>query len=84
MLFLKSGSAVKLNGEGVFGVGVTSFKISPDNQSAVYVADQNTDNVNELYSVGMGGGEPIKLNSVLVSGGEVSTDFDITSTTYSS
>ena len=37
----------------------------------VYRADQDTDNIIQLYSVPIGGGTSIKLNSTLVSGGGV-------------
>ena len=46
----------------VFG-DVTDFQISPDNQRAVYIADQNNDEVFELYSVRMdGSAAPIRLS----------------------
>jgi hypothetical protein len=43
----------------------------------VYLADQDTNNVNELYSVPIGGGSSVKLNGTLVAGGDVRTDFRI-------
>jgi Tol biopolymer transport system component len=39
----------------------------------VYRADQDTADVFELYSTPLGGGASIKLNSPLVSGGDIST-----------
>ena len=46
----------------IFG-DVTDFQISPDNQRAVYIADQNNDEVFELYSVRMdGSAAPIRLS----------------------
>lgn len=63
------GEAVRLSGDMPPGQGVgavessyTSFTISPDSQSVVYVADQDTNDVFELYSVPITGGEPVKLN----------------------
>ncbi len=45
----------------------------------VYLADQDTDNVFELYSVPIGGPATagIKLNGTLVAGGDVSPGFQI-------
>ena len=53
------------------GTGVFFFVISPDSQRVVYLGDQDTDKVKELYSVPIGGGTPTKLNAPLVAGGEV-------------
>jgi Tol biopolymer transport system component len=48
------------------------FRISPDSRRVVYVADQDTDNVYELYSVPIAGGRSAKLNPVLAGGrGEI-------------
>ena len=42
---------------------VTDFKISPDNEHVVYIADQNNDEVFELYSAKMDGSTPpVKLS----------------------
>ena len=49
----------------------TQFIISPDGTRAVYVADQDTDDVLELYSVPLTGGAPTKLSGSLVPGGDV-------------
>jgi hypothetical protein len=43
--------------------------ISPDNQRVVYLADQDTAGVSELYSVPITGGETIKLNEPSTGGG---------------
>jgi hypothetical protein len=37
----------------------------------LYLADQTTDTVNELFSVPSAGGTPVKLNGTLVPGGDV-------------
>ena len=67
----------KLNGALVSGGNVTGFfKISPDSSRVVYRADQQTNDVIELYSVPLVGGSETKLNGALVSGGEV-FDFQI-------
>ena len=59
----------------VFG-DVLTFQISPNGMYVVYLADQNTDGVNEIYSVYLGGGQPIRLNVALPSGRHV-TGFQI-------
>ena len=58
---------VKLNTALPFGGDVDSygFQFSPDGSRVLYRADQETDNVLELYSVAAGGGTPVKLNTPL-------------------
>ncbi len=79
------GAVEKLNGNLVSGgdVGTRSttneFVISPDSTRVVYRADQITNNVFELFSVPIAGGAVEKLNSPLVSGGDVFNDFQISS-----
>jgi Tol biopolymer transport system component len=69
------GAAVKLNGPLVAGGGVFFLgqQFSPDGSRVLYFADQDTDTVNEIYSVPSTGGTPVKLNGPLVAGGNVST-----------
>ena len=50
-----------------------SPQFSPDSSRVLYVADQDTDEVFEIYSVPAGGGTPTKLNGPLVAEGDVST-----------
>ena len=50
---------------------VVSAQVSPDNSTVVYIADQDTDGFDELYSVPIGGGPSTKLNGVLIDGGNV-------------
>jgi len=67
-------AGVKLNGGLVEGGDVnTSFKISPDSSHVVYWADQDTNDVSELYSVPLAGPAVagVKLNASLVAGGGV-------------
>ena len=70
------GSPVKLNGPLISGGDVseflTGFAISPNSNRVIYQADQETDEVDELYSVPILGGSPVKLNGPLISGGDVS------------
>jgi hypothetical protein len=62
---------IKLNGPLAVGCYISNFQISPDSNRVVYRADQDTDEVYELYSVPLAGGSPVKLNGTLVSGGRV-------------
>lgn len=51
---------------------VSGFEISPDGSTVIYLADQDTDEVNELYSVPVdGSAAPTKLSGTLVAGGDV-------------
>jgi Tol biopolymer transport system component len=67
------GAAVKLNGALVAGGNVSSFGLafSPDSSRVLYLADQTTDEVFEIFSVPSGGGAATKLNGPLVAGGDV-------------
>jgi Tol biopolymer transport system component len=70
------GQTIRLSGDMVQPVGgeiATGFLVSPDGQRVVYCADQDTDEVIELYSVPVDGSSaPVKLNGPLVPGGDVS------------
>lgn len=59
------------NSEFVTGV-VRSPQISPDGSTVVYAADQDMDEVFELYSVPIGGGTVTKLSGPMAFGGDVS------------
>ncbi len=69
------GTPVKINGTLVPGgnvdFGTSRPMISPDSTRVVYLADQETDTVNELFSVPIGGGPTVKLNGLLPTGGTV-------------
>lgn len=65
------GHPYKLSGEMVLDGDVDDYSISPDSSRVVYLADQDTDEVQELYSVPIGGGTPVKLNGPFVTGGDV-------------
>ena len=69
---------VKLSGTMPATGDVTRFKISSDGQYVVYLADQDTDFVFELYSVPLAGPSTarVKLNRPLASDGDV-IDFEI-------
>ncbi len=68
-------AGTKINGSLVLGGEVIDFKVSPDSSRVVYRADQDTDYIEELYSVPIAGPSDteIKLNGLLVTGGEVVT-----------
>lgn len=71
------GEAIRLNNSLPPGVSldVTSLrddvKISPDGNKVIYNLEQNTDNVDELFSVSITGGDVIRLNADLPEGGDV-------------
>ncbi|MBK6326909.1 MAG: hypothetical protein IPF56_13395 [Chloroflexi bacterium] len=67
-----SASPIKLNGTVVGNGGVNDFQISENCGWIVYVADQDADWINELYSVPLDGSTPpIQLNSALPNGGSL-------------
>jgi len=75
---ITGGTPVKLNGSLPAGGNVLdpttlvpSFGMSPDSTTVVYLADQETDEVIELYSVSIGGGPATKLNGSLTGAGDV-------------
>ncbi len=67
------GNRIKLNPTMVAGGNIYAFEpfgvdFSPDGSRVVYMADQNTDTVTELYSVPSAGGASTRLNPALPSG----------------
>ncbi len=64
---------IKLNGALALNGNVTAIQISPDSRRVVYNADQQTDQVFELYSVPITGpaAAGVKLNGPLSPGGVV-------------
>ncbi len=52
-------------------VAVLGIAISPDCSTAIYLADQDTNNVTELYSVPIDGGPVTKISGPMVNGGNV-------------
>jgi Tol biopolymer transport system component len=76
---------VKLNDPLVDGGSVASHRISADSTRVVYLAEQDTAGLVELYSVPLTGGAAVKLNDPLVAGGNVgpfSISPDSTQVTY--
>lgn len=72
------GTPIKLNGPLAPGgdviATVRGIQFTQDGSQVLYVADQDTDGVTELYVVSATGGVPIKLNSALPSGGDIRSD----------
>ncbi len=68
-----SGTAVKLNGPMVTGGDVSQqFRISPDARLVLYLADEQTDGVVELFGRPIdGAGAVVRLSRALVPGGNV-------------
>lgn len=76
--------AVKLNGALASGGDVAAaIAVTPDSSRAVYLADQQTNDRIELWSVPLPGGGSVKVNGPLVANGNVFQTFriDPTSTT---
>jgi len=61
----------KLSGPMTPSGDVRSHAVSPDGKRVVYLADQDVDEIVELWSVPTSGGTPVQLNGPLVSGGDV-------------
>ncbi len=70
---LQAATNIKLSGVMPAFGDVESFQISRDGRYAVYLADQVTDGVRELYSVLLGGGPPVRLNPILPPGRAVAS-----------
>lgn len=66
-----SAAALRLSPPMPSGRDVVGYVLSPDGSRAAYLADADTDQVFELYSVNTLGGPLVKLNGPLVSGGDV-------------
>jgi hypothetical protein len=56
-------------------VGTTDFALVPGQPRVVYLADEDTPGIHELYSVDLQGGDRVRLNPPLVTGGSVQEDF---------
>jgi hypothetical protein len=68
-----SSPAVRISAPMVTGGDVTSVQVAPDSGRVVYLADQLVNNQVELFGVAITGGAVVRLNSALVSGGNVSS-----------
>lgn len=65
-------SQVKLHPDLSADSSIEYYEISPDGNTVVYIADRDTDNVFELYSVPIVGGTNTKLSGTMVADGDVS------------
>ena len=81
VLPIAGGAATKLNEALVMNGDVSSsvLQITPDNANVIYRADQETDEVLELYSVPITGGPTTKLSGTLVADGDVGYLFRVSS-----
>ncbi len=70
---LQAATNVTLSGVMPAWGDVNSFQISSDGRRAVYLADQDTDGVLELYSVSWDGSPPIRLNPLLPTGRSIAS-----------
>lgn len=65
-------SQVKLHPDLSANSSIEYYEISPDGNTVVYIADRDTDNIFELYSVPIAGGTNTKLSGTMVTDGDVS------------
>jgi Tol biopolymer transport system component len=73
-----SAKSIKLNGALAEGGNVSSFRISPNGNWVVYLADQETKAVPELFSAPINSaGKSAKINGALVKDGSVTEFFAI-------
>jgi hypothetical protein len=54
-----------------FGGDVGTFKWAPDSSGVGYIADQNTNNLDELFASQPNGSDKTNLSGQLVNGGDV-------------
>lgn len=81
VLFATPQASTLLNPAFLFGSGksVTQFAVTPDSTKVVYIANQDANNVNELYQVAFGNPQfSTKLNAPLVTPGGNVTNFAVT------
>lgn len=72
MTVISMTSQVKLHPALSADSSIEYYEVSPDGNTVVYIADRDTDDVFEIYSVPISGGANTKLNGTIVSGGDVS------------
>jgi len=70
------GDLYKLNDDLALDGDVERYQISPDGKYVVYLADQDCDNRVDLYSVPIGGGQPVTLRLPFLYSGRI-RDFQI-------
>jgi len=77
---IAGGMPIKINPNLVSGRSIPlsdGFQVSGDGQHVIYRADQDTENIIELFSVPLSGGTPTKLNALFFGGGDGVTSFQI-------
>lgn len=57
--------SLKISGSMTIGGDVHNFTLSPDGQTAVFLADSRVNSVNELFAVNAQGGTPIPLSPLM-------------------
>jgi Tol biopolymer transport system component len=70
-----AGHDLRLSAPLVAGGDVVQMEVAPHGRRVVYRADQDADDVFELFSVSLDGGLVVRLNAPLVAGGDVGADF---------
>jgi hypothetical protein len=70
-VLITGGTPTRLNGPLVDGGDVGWFEIMPNSLGVVYLADEETDEMQELYAVFINGAMNTKLNGPLADGGDV-------------
>jgi hypothetical protein len=66
-----SAAPVRLNPTLAPEGDVDDFRLTPNGQRVVYVADQDVNNVRELYSVPADGGASVQLSGSMTAGGDI-------------
>jgi Tol biopolymer transport system component len=70
---LEGGLQTQLNGPLVAGGSVSWFGLAPKGTRAIYVADEDTDEVRELYAVPASGGTSVRISGAMAAGFDVDT-----------
>jgi Tol biopolymer transport system component len=70
-LEIPTGHRQQLNESLISGGNVLGSRVSPDSSTTVYIADQDTDDVYELYRVTLEDGAVTKISDVLIPSGDV-------------
>jgi hypothetical protein len=69
---------IKLNAALVLNGDVSTFEVIPDSTGVVYLADQDSDGIAELYRATLGGGNT-KINPPILTAGRAVLAFTVTS-----
>lgn len=66
---------IELSGTMISGGRLEDFLLSPDGQTVVYRADQDTDGIFELFAVPVTGGDEVKISGPMIPDGDVEADY---------